>query len=170
MKAVTGSARRSRCCCWNSTGACAGENAEWVLKERTLGVCGGGGVGGRCDYPEQGGQPRDYLTVGGCPDCLLGRSQDSFFKNFKKYMLLCSSVKVHLPLQLQAVSSEISFFPQIHLGLLANGLSDGRSGDTLWEFPFPQCKPYPEAVCCSLEALYSALWPVTQLEIFVSTE
>ena len=102
-----------------------------MLKERTLGVCGGVGVGGRCDYPEQGGQPRDDLTVGGCPDCLLGRSQDSFFKNFKKYMLLCSSVKVHLPLQLQAVSSEISFFPQIHLGLLANGLSDGRSGDTL---------------------------------------
>lgn len=89
-----------------------------------------GGCWGHFDHPGQGGQAKDYLTVGGCPDGLLGRSQDSFLKKILMYMLLCSSVKVHLPLQLLAVSSEISFFPQIHLGLLVNGLSDGSSSDT----------------------------------------
>lgn len=33
-----------------------------------------GGCWGHFDHPGQGGQAKDYLTVGGCPDGLLGRS------------------------------------------------------------------------------------------------
>lgn len=64
---------------------------------------------GCCDHPGQGGPARDYLTVGGCPDCFLAGSQGCFLKLFLKCVLIGPSTRDHLRLQLLAVSSE--FFP-----------------------------------------------------------
>lgn len=35
-----------------------------------------------CDPPGEAGLARDYPTVGGCLDCLIAGSQDSFFLSF----------------------------------------------------------------------------------------
>lgn len=52
-------------------------------RERTIGVCGGVGVGGRCDYPEQGESSPEIISLWVAAQIAsLVEAKDSFFKNF----------------------------------------------------------------------------------------
>lgn len=161
-------ARWSRCHYRKDPVGCTDETTE-------LGAIGedAWGQGGPAGPSGEGGLARDYLTVGGWLDCLLHCWKPGFLLKFLKIMcifvlqqgIICISNcwQCHLSLSFSLPLS-VPFRPS------GEWLSYRRSGNTIWELFFLPCNPYPKTVHCSCKALYSALWPITQLEIFLSTE